>query len=172
MTKSALPFRKEATVLVAASPEVVFQWLDDHQRLATHMEKPSLMMAGASMHIETDDRNGQAVGSVITLKGRVLGMDLSVTEQVTDYAPPLRKAWETIGTPRLLVIGPYCMGFTLVAGTPNCILSVWIDYDLPAGWWGRWLGKLLGGFYANWCVSRMSSDAVQAFCKGNGNGNP
>lgn len=124
------------------------------------------------MRIETDARNGQAVGSVITLKGRVLGMDLSVTEQVTDYAPPLRKTWETVGTPQLFVIGPYRMGYALVADSPNSILSVWIDYDLPNGWWSRWLGKLLGGFYAHWCVHRMSSDAAQAFCNGNVNGNP
>lgn len=171
MTKAALAFHKESTVLVAANPEAAFQLLDDHRRLATHMEKPSLMMAGASMHIETDAHKGQTVGSVITLKGRVLGMDLSVKEKVTDYVPPLRKTWETIGTPRLLVIGPYRMGFTLAAGTPNSILNVWIDYDLPTGWLSRWLGKFLGGFYANWCVQRMSTDAAQAFCKGDGNGN-
>jgi hypothetical protein len=41
-----LPFHRETTVRVAARPHVVFALLDDHQRLAAHMQKPSLMMAG------------------------------------------------------------------------------------------------------------------------------
>lgn len=171
MTAMALPFHKESTVHIVASPQAVFQLLDDHERLAAHMEKPSLMMAGASMKIDTDSRNGKALGSVITLKGRVLGLALFVSERVTEYAPPLRKTWETFGEPQLLVIGSYRMGFELVPGGVTSQLRVWIDYDLPTGWWGRWLGKLLGGFYASWCVQRMSSDATLALCKGDGNGN-
>lgn len=171
MTEPVLPFHKEATVPVAARPEAVFQLLDDHQRLAAHMEKPSLMMAGASMHIETDTRKGQALGAVITLSGRFWGLRLSVSEKVTDYAPPLHKTWETIGSPRLLVIGPYRMGFVLVADAANTLLTVWIDYDWPTGWWARWLGRLLGSTYANWCVQRMAADAAQAFCGGDHHGN-
>lgn len=171
MTGPSLPFRKEATVHVAASPQTVFQLLNDHQRLAAHMEKPSLMMAGASMHIETDNHKGQALGSVITLTGRVLGLRLSVAERVIDYAPPLRKTWETIGSPQLLVIGPYRMGFALTPADAGSQLLVWIDYDWPAGRWTGWLGRLLGGLYANWCVQRMAADAAQAFCGGNSHGN-
>ncbi|TXH86950.1 MAG: SRPBCC family protein [Rhodoferax sp.] len=164
MTAPPLRFHEEATVQVAASPEAVFRLLDDHQRLAAHMEKPSLMMAGATMHIDTDARKGQALGSVITLTGRVLGLHLSVTEQVNEYAPPLRKAWETTGTPQLLVIGPYRMGFVLTPHETGSQLRVWIDYDAPAGGWSRWLSRLLGRSYARWCVQRMAADAAQAFC--------
>ena len=91
----------------------LFALLDDHRRLAGHMEKPSLMMAGATMRVETDALKGQAVGSVIRVTGRVLGVNLAVEEVVTDRVPPLRKTWETWGKPRLLVIGSYRMGFTL-----------------------------------------------------------
>jgi hypothetical protein len=135
------------------------------------MEKPSLMMAGATMKIETDSQKGQALGSLTTVKGRVLCMALSVSEEVTDYAPPFRKTWETLDVPQLLVIGAYRMGFELIPVESTSQLRVWIDYDLPTGWWGRWLGKLLGGFYANWCVQHMSSDAALAFCEGDGSGN-
>lgn len=50
---------------VDADANRLFAHLDDHRRLAGHMEKPSLMMAGATMQVETDALRGQAVGSVI-----------------------------------------------------------------------------------------------------------
>lgn len=169
---SPLPFHRETTVRVAASPQVVFALLDDHQRLAAHMEKPSLMMAGATMQITTDSQKGQALGSLITVKGRVLGMALSVAEKVTEYAPPLRKTWETIGETQLLVIGAYRMGFVLDPGAEQSHLRVWIDYDWPAGRWSRWLGRHLGATYADWCVQRMAHDAKCAFIERHRDGNP
>ena len=157
------PFHRETTVRVAASPHAVFALLDDHQRLAAHMEKPSLMMAGATMKIETDSERGQALGSLITVKGQVLGMALSVSERVTEYEPPLRKVWDTFGEPHLLVIGAYRMGFALAPDAETSQLRVWIDYDWPTGRWARLLGKLLGRTYADWCVQRMAADAARAF---------
>lgn len=157
------PFHRETTVRVAASPQSVFALLDDHQRLAAHMEKPSLMMAGATMKIETDNERGQALGSLITVKGQVLGMALSVSEKVTEYAPPLHKSWETFGEPHLLVIGAYRMGFALAPDAETSQLRVWIDYDWPTGRWARLLGRLLGRTYADWCVQRMAADAARAF---------
>ena len=98
----ALHHRSE--VVLAVDPARLFAHLDDHRRLVSHMEKPSLMTAGASMRIETDERHGQAPGSVIRMTGRVLGLDLRLEEVVTTYEPPRRKVWETRGEPRLLVI--------------------------------------------------------------------
>ena len=71
-----LAFHREATAIVAASPPEVIAFLDDHQRLSAHMEKPTLMMAGATMKIETDSQRGQAVGSRIRMFGRLLGIPL------------------------------------------------------------------------------------------------
>lgn len=137
----------------------VFAVVDDHNRLAGHMEKPSLMMAGARMRIETDPRRGQAVGSEIRIFGRVLGVPIWVTEKVIDYAPPLRKVWLTAVEPRLLVIGRYRMGVELAPLAQAVQLRVWIEYDLPTGWFTRLLGKLFGGVYAQWCVDQMLRDA-------------
>lgn len=127
------------------------------------MEKQSLMMAGATMHVETDALLGQAVGSVIRVTGRVLGMDLAVEEVVTEREPPFRKTWETRGEPRLLVIGSYRMGFTIAPIGTNSRLTVFIDYQLPPRGFSRWLGHLFGRSYAAWCTRRMADDAVAAF---------
>ena len=55
------------TVQLAAEPQRLFAHLDNHRRLAGHMEKPSVMTAGATMRIDMDGGNGQAVGSSIRI---------------------------------------------------------------------------------------------------------
>ena len=121
------------------------------------------MMAGATLRVETDQLKGQAVGSVIRVNGRVLGVGLAVEEVVTDRVPPLRKTWETRGEPRLLVIGAYRMGFTIDAQGARSHLVVFIDYQLPPRGFARGLALLFGRTYAAWCTRRMATDAVAAF---------
>lgn len=110
-----------------------------------------------------DAGQGRAPGAFITLRGRVFGLTLFVQEVVRDYNPPHRKVWETVGTPRLLVIGKYLMGFELTPAGPGCRLHLFIDYSLPGNGFSRWLGRWLGPYYARWCVNRMGDDALAAF---------
>jgi Polyketide cyclase / dehydrase and lipid transport len=153
----ALPLRlhEQATIDVAMAPGETFARLDDHRRLAAHMTSPSPVMAGSTLRLETDDRNGQAVGSRIRLSGRVLGIALAVEETVTDYEPPRRKVWQTVGAPRLVVIGAYRMGFDVQPHAGGSQVTLWIDYALPQRGVARWLGRLFGRFYARWCTTRM-----------------
>ena len=81
---------------------------------------------------------------------------------VCEYTPPFGKTWETQGEPHLLVIGKYRMGFKLEPVQNMTRLCVWLDYDLPTRRL-PWLGKRLAKVYADWCVKRMSSDAVYVF---------
>lgn len=162
--RHALHYRSQDQL--AVEPAVLFAHLDDHRRLSAHMERSSLMTAGASMRIDTDERHGQAVGSVIRLSGRVLGVRLAVDEVVTEREPPHRKAWQTVGEPKLLVVGAYRMGFTIDPVADGSRLVVFIDYELPARGVGRWLGALLGRSYAAWCTRRTAEDAHAAFGRG------
>lgn len=153
---------EESTGPVGAPVHAVFALLDDHQRLAAHMSQRSWMMGGGRMDTTMDAGHGRAVGSRISVRGRVFGFMLWLRERVTERDPPRRKVWETEGEPRLLIIGRYRMGFELSAG-PATSMRVWIDYDLPASRWTRWLGVILSGWYARWCVERMLGDAQRAF---------
>jgi len=162
MSTLAFPHREEAGARVNASPSILFEYLDDHRRLSAHMEKSSWMMLGSRMELRLDAGGGRAVGSHIHLVGRVLGIPLSVEEAVNERTPPSRKVWETLGSPRLLVIGPYRMGFEISAAGEHSRLRVFIEYELPRGP-ARALGWLLGPPYARWCVRRMVNDAVRSF---------
>jgi hypothetical protein len=142
-----------------------FALLDDQRRLSANMEKPSLMMAGASMHVETNVFEGKAVGSLRRMTGRVLGMNLEVNEIVTERVSPFRKTWETRGEPRLLVIGAYRMGFTITPLGHRSQLLVFIDYQLPQNGVPRVLGMLVGRAYAAWCTRRMARDAAAAIVR-------
>lgn len=77
----------ERTILVAALPEDVFEFVDDFSRLSSHMSESSWMMGGGRMTVETDAAKGQAVGSHIRMSGRVFGVPLSLDEVVTRHEP-------------------------------------------------------------------------------------
>lgn len=150
---------------VAATVRALFAHLDDHARLAGHMRRSSWMMVGGRMAVDVDALGGRAIGSTIRIEGRALGLRLFAEEVVTEYEPPHFKSWETAGEVRLLVIGPYRMGFEITPHGAWSRLRVFIDYTLPARGVGRWLGRVLGPWYARWCTRRMVVDAVRAFAR-------
>ena len=150
---------EESSANIKASPAQIFAALDDPARLSSHMSKSSWQMGGGKMETIVDAQQGRAVGSHIILRGRVLGVELFVEEVVTARDVPLRKEWETIGTPRLLVIGRYRMSFDLNGADSGSRLRVAIDYELPPRGVGQVLGLLFGRVYARWCTRRMVKDA-------------
>jgi len=152
---------EETNAIIAVPAEQAFAVLDDHARLSSHLSQPSWRSGGGRMRTIVDERRGKRVGSHIVLRGRVLGAPLFVEEVVTVHQAPVRKVWETIGTPHLFVIGRYRMSFELVPRGRMASLRVAIDYDLPAHGVARVLGKLFGRLYARWCMRRMTIDAVQ-----------
>jgi len=161
----SFPLHDETTVYVSADPAILFDHLDDPRRLGGHMEKPSWRTLGSAMKYSFDQHEGRAVGSVITLTGQIVGAPLSLEEVVRERLPPSRKSWETTGQPRLIVIGGYRMGFEIDPVSPGCMLEIFIDYDL-GGLPPRWLARMLGRWYARWCVSQMAKDAQAAFASG------
>lgn len=159
----SLPHHDESSASLSATPDRVFALIDDHERLTSHMSRSSWQMGGGSMQTHADEGRGRRVGSHIRATGRVLGLKLSLDEVVTERDPPTRKVWETVGSPRLLVIGPYRMGFEATAHGRGCLLRVFIDYALPSRWPESWLGRVFGRYYAHWCVQRIASDAASEF---------
>jgi hypothetical protein len=145
--------RVERQITLNERPEEVFAKLDDHERLVAHMAGQSAMMGGGRMSLTHDGARGQAVGSRVSMSGRAFGWALSLNEEITRREPPYHKAWATIGMPRLVVLGPYRMGFDIAAVGDGSALTVWIDYEPATD--HPWLARLFGGLYARWCVRRM-----------------
>lgn len=127
------PHHFESRAQVDASPAKLFTYLDDQERLSSHMMKSSAMMAGMRMQFEFDERRGRPVGLRMRLSGKVLGLSLEVIEVVAERDPPRRKVWETRGEPRLLVIGPYRMGFEIVPDGDGSQLLVFVTMTSRRG---------------------------------------
>lgn len=153
----------EESAFILATPEDIFNYVDDHTRFSSHMNKSSWMMGGGSMNTQVDEGKGQRVGSHIRMSGKVFGINLSLDESVTLHEPPYAKTWETVGEPKLLVIGHYIMGIEIKPKDKQSIFKVYIDYDLPLT--NSWLGRLFGGVYAKWCVRQMLSGTINEFSK-------
>jgi len=156
---------EEHSAPINASAERVFDQLDDQTRLTEHMSKRSWKMGWGRMATVLDAQHGRSVGSHIVLRGRVFGIRLYLDEVVTMREPPLTKTWETVGEPRLLVIGPYRMGFNLIPDDTTSQLRVAIDYELPTKGISQLLGRLFGRSYAKWCTRQMVRDAQHSFAK-------
>lgn len=153
----------EESAFIAAPPERVFNFADDHGRLSAHMTRPSWMMGGGRVTVSTNSGGEKRAGSRIKLEGTAFGMRVSVEETVTLYDPPRRKEWETVGEPKLIVIGRYRMGLTASAADEGTKLTVFIDYELPKGPLAQIMGKLLGNAYARWCVRQILKDGRKYF---------
>ena len=149
--------------LIPAGVAETFAFIDDHTRLSSHMNNPSWRMGGGKVDTSIDDGRGQEIGSHIRMNGKAFGIALFLDEVVTRREPPLLKAWETVGTPKLLVIGNYKMKVEIEPRNNRSLLFVSIDYDLPTI--NVWLGKLFSGIYAKWCVRQMIKDAYNHFQK-------
>ncbi|MDQ3099714.1 MAG: SRPBCC family protein [bacterium] len=145
----------ENNTFIAAPPEKVFDYADDHKNFSSHMNQSSWMMGGGRMETQVDEGLGQKVGSHIRMSGKVFGVEVSLDEVVIKHEPPYLKAWETVGSPKLLVIGNYQMVLEIKPENSNSNLKVSIDYEIPESPKTRWLGDLFGGVYAKWCVSQM-----------------
>jgi hypothetical protein len=156
-------FHESSKVEIKASPEAVFNYLDDPKKLSSHMGKSSMMMAGSAMNMHLDARNGRGVGAEIVLDGKMLGIPLFVRELVTESSRPSRKVWETQGPQKMLIIDQYKMGFEIKPAAGGAELNVFIAYNPPSRGIKKILGNLVGRFYARWCVRRMAEDAATHF---------
>lgn len=151
----------EISSSISASPKELFAYIDDHKRFSSHMNKSSWMMGGGRMDVSIDSGRGQKVGSHIRMSGKAFGIGLFLDEVVTRYEPPHIKAWETVGAPKLLVIGHYIMGIEIKPRDTSSLLRVCIDYNLPEK--NAWLGRLFSTAYAKWCVQQMIDGARNQF---------
>lgn len=73
--------------------------------------------------------------------------------------------FETSGSPRMLIIGGYRMGFEITPSGERSSLRVFIEYKHPSSWIGRVLALVFAPMYAHWCVSRMANDAARRFAE-------
>ena len=151
-------------VAVPAPADVVFEYLDTHERLAAHMEKRSWQLGfGRLALVSSSVRDGR---QILEWRGRVFGLPIDAVEVLLERTPPTTKRWRSLGTPRLWVLGPYAMGLHVVPRGDGAFVRIELEYALPDRGLPWVLGRLLGHAYAQWCVERMIDDVRAAFIAG------
>ena len=150
---------EEFTGAVQATINDAFRVLDDPTRLPRHLTRRSWKLGWGKMTTIVDEQWGRVVSSHVVRRGRAFGVPLFLDEVVTGREILRCKAWETVGEPRLFVIGPYRMGFEIAPSKRGVLIHVSIDYELPSHGISRLLGYLVGRVYAKWCIRQMVLDA-------------
>lgn len=152
----------ERTQWFNASPEAVFNCLDDLGVTGMHMESSSLPMMGGKLQLEFLTPNKTGPFTSYRWRGNVLWWKLDFTVVVTHWVAGRAKTWQTIGRPRLLLYEWFEMHLDVVSSGEGTTAHLFFTYEKPAGVLNQLLCALLGSWYGKWCLNHMLEDAQKA----------
>lgn len=152
-------------IIINAPLEIVFARMDDLSKTGMHMSNSSMMMMGSKLMLEQLPGPSQGLGASFHWSGSVMGMPIDITETVTKWVVNKEKIWETIGTPKIIILGWYRMILKTEAVKEGTEASLQIDYTKPRGAFRIILYYLLSHWYCNWCLNNMLNDTKIHFDK-------
>ena len=96
-----------------ATPEKVFQCIDDLGVTGMHMTKSSMPMMGGKLDLNFLTTNHTGLGSKYQWTGMVVGMTIDFTVEVTKWIKDKEKIWETIGDPKMIIYSWFRMNLEI-----------------------------------------------------------
>jgi hypothetical protein len=91
--------------------------------------------------------------------GKMMGLPMDFTVEVTKWIPGKEKVWQTIGEPKLIIYSSYRMQLLIVPALYGCDATLSISYERPNGFFSRILSFLFADWYGKWCLKNMLGDA-------------
>ncbi|WP_276363817.1 SRPBCC family protein [Daejeonella sp. H1SJ63] len=149
---------KNKSILIHSPPDKVFRQLDNFSKTGMHMSQSSMMMMGSKLKLEQLSTHSSGVGAKYRWYGNMMGMPLDFTEVVTQWQPPLLKAWETFGNAKIIIMSWYRMWFEILPNEKGSIVKLSISYLPPKDWFYKILSFLFARWYCNWCLNNMLHD--------------
>jgi len=145
-----------------ATPEQVFKSIDDLGVTGMHMTQSNAMMMGSKLKLEFLTENHTGSGSKYRWTGKMMGIPMDFTVEVTKWIPGEEKIWETIGETKLIIYSWYRMHLLIhpIANAAQAELS--ISYEKPKGTINKILSFLFADWYCKWCLKQMLGDAKKA----------
>jgi hypothetical protein len=142
-----------------SSPDLVFKCLDDLGVTGMHMTKSSVMMMGNKLNLEflTEKHTGR--GTKYRWTGKMMGLKMDFTVEVTKWIEGVEKVWETIGDPRMIIYSWYRMHMLLTADENTTVVELSISYEKPKDGFMKILSFLFADWYCKWCLRKMLRDA-------------
>ena len=141
-----------------ASPEVVFDCLDDLGVTGMHMTKSSMPMMGGQIHLEFLTTHKTGLHTKYRWTGKALWRILYFTVEVTKWIKDKEKTWETIGRAQIIIYSWFQMNLKIETNSAETIAHLSISYEKPKGILNQILCFLVGSFYARWCLKNMLND--------------
>ncbi len=142
-----------------APAEKVFGYLDDLGVTGMHMTQSSAMMMGSKLHLEYLVENHTGPGSKYRWTGKMMGMKMDFTVEVTKWIEGVEKTWETIGEARMIIYSWYRMHLLVYPKGDSAQAELSITYEKPKGWFAKIVSFLVADLYCNWCLKKMLSDS-------------
>lgn len=145
-----------------ARPEQVFKCLDDLGVTGMHMTQSSMMMMGSKLNLEFLTESHAGLGSKYRWTGKMMGMLMDFTVEVTKWITPKEKIWETIGDTKLIIYSWYRMHLLILPAVNGCKAELSISYEKPKGFFNKILSLLFADWYCRWCLKHMLGDAKKS----------
>lgn len=146
-------------IQVQAPPEKVFETLDDLGVTGMHMTQSSAMMMGSKLQLEYLTSHHIGLGSKYRWTGKMMGMKMDFTVEVTKWIKDMEKIWETIGEAKMIIYSWYRMNLTVTPVENVTEAELSITYEKPKGWFAKIISFLFADWYCNWCLKNMLNDA-------------
>jgi hypothetical protein len=148
-----------------APPEEVFKTIDDLGVTGMHMTQSSTMMIGSKLNLEYLTENHTGSGSKYRWTGKMLGMKMDFTVEVTKWIEGKEKTWETIGHAKLIILSWYKMHLKVYPISTGAEAELSITYKKPKSFFYKILSLLFADWYCKWCLKKMLSDSKRTLQK-------
>lgn len=145
-----------------ASPEQVFKCIDDLGVTGMHMTQSSMMMMGSKLNLEFITENHTGLGSKYRWTGKMMGLPMDFTVEVTKWISNNEKIWETIGETKLIIYSGYRMQLIILPTLNDSKAKLSISYENPKGFFNKILSFLFADWYCKWCLKHMLGDAKKS----------
>jgi hypothetical protein len=146
-------------------PKRVFAAIDDLGVTGSHMTGSSAMMMGSKLKLEYFSKNKTGPGTKYRWTGRMMGIPMDFTVEVSKWIAGKEKSWETIGPAHLIIYLWYRMLLTIESSGYTTVAHLSITYRRPDGFFNRIISFMFADLYCNWCLKKMLGDARKALSK-------
>jgi hypothetical protein len=141
-----------------ASPEEVFDCIDDLGVTGMHMTESSMPMMGGKMNLEFLSAKKTGLGTKYRWTGKILWMVLDFTVAVSKWTRGKEKSWETRGPAKMIIFSWFRMNLKVENAGEHSTAELSIIYEQPKGFLDRVLSFLLADWYCRWCINNMLDD--------------
>lgn len=142
-----------------APPERVFRVIDDLGVTGMHMTQSSGMMMGSKFDLSFLTQNHTGLGTKYRWTGKMTGMKMDFTVEVTKWIQGKEKTWETIGETKLIIYSWFRMHLDVSQTNQVTQAELSISYEKPKDFFFRILSFLAADWYGRWCLNSMLTDA-------------